>query len=74
MIFINGNWHQVNNLDEAMKIVEENLGKEFTEKLSNLIVEDKNSLTENYEEALAEIDFIRKGLTKIKSKITKLIN
>ena len=74
MVFINGEWHQVSNIDDAMKIVEENLGGEFKDKLSDLIAKDKTNLHENYEEALGEIDYIRKELTKIKSRIIKILS
>lgn len=36
MIFINDNWETVNTFNDALDIIQENLGKEFAEKVKEL--------------------------------------
>lgn len=33
MIMINGNWEQIKDLSDVLRIVSENIGDEFTQKL-----------------------------------------
>lgn len=40
MIMINGYWEQVNDLSEILKIVSENIGNEFAQKVKEIIEHD----------------------------------
>jgi hypothetical protein len=41
MIMINGNWEQVKDLSDVLRIVSENIGEEFAQKVEEIL--------ENYE-------------------------
>lgn len=40
MIMINGNWEQVNNLSDVIRIVSKNIGDEFAQKVEEIIEYD----------------------------------
>lgn len=40
MIMINGNWEQVKNLSDVLRIVSENIGDEFAQKVGEIIEEN----------------------------------
>lgn len=40
MIMINGNWEQVNDLSDVIRIVSENIGDEFAKKVEQIIEEN----------------------------------
>ena len=40
MVFVNNNWERVDSTLDALKIIEENLGKDFAETLAQLILDD----------------------------------
>lgn len=46
MILINGEWEQMTNLQDGIKIIEENLGKEFAQKFVYIMLDSVN--TNNY--------------------------
>lgn len=57
MIMINGNWEQVKDLSDILRIVSENIGSEFAQKV---------------EEILEDCEYIEKERFK-KMEITKII-
>lgn len=40
MIMINGNWEQVNDLSDVLRIVYENIGDEFAQKVEEIFEEE----------------------------------
>ena len=40
MILVNDNWEQVNDLSDALKIIEDNLGREFAEKFVDILIDE----------------------------------
>ena len=40
MIMINGNWEQVKDLSDVLRIVSENIGSEFAQKVEELFKEE----------------------------------
>lgn len=55
MIMINGNWEQVKNLSDVLKIVSENIGSEFAQKVEE-IFEDNEYKIEELENKIAELE------------------
>lgn len=43
MIMINGQWEEVENIDDCLKLIRENMGEEFAEKVKELFSFDANS-------------------------------
>ena len=40
MILVNGNWEKIEDVEEALQIIEDNLGKEFTEKFVSILLSE----------------------------------
>lgn len=38
MILVNGNWEKIEDLQDCLQIIEQNLGKEFTEKFVSVLL------------------------------------
>lgn len=56
MILIKGTWEQVENYEDCMRIIEENLGKEFANKFRDITeVTDKAAVTTAKDELRALI-------------------
>lgn len=43
MIMINGNWEQVKDLSDVLRIVSENIGSEFAQKVEEICSEPRKS-------------------------------
>lgn len=54
MIMINGNWERVKNLSDILKIVSENIGSEFAQKVEE-IFKDNEYKIEELENKIAEL-------------------
>lgn len=46
MIMINGNWEQVKNLSDVIRIVSENIGDEFGQKIKEIFEENEYKIEE----------------------------
>lgn len=55
MIMINGNWERVKNLSDILKIVSENIGSEFAQKVEE-IFKDNEYKIEELENKIAELE------------------
>ena len=56
MILINGDWERVENYEDCMRVIEENLGKEFANKFREITeVTDKAAVTAAKDELRALI-------------------
>lgn len=51
MIMINGNWEQVKDLSDVLRIISENIGSEFAQKVEEI-------LKQKYDEALESLDYL----------------
>ena len=40
MILINNNWEQVKDISDGLKIIEDNIGKEFTQKFVSVLIDN----------------------------------
>lgn len=40
MIMINGNWEQIKDLSDVLRIISENIGSEFAQKVEEIIEHD----------------------------------
>lgn len=49
MIMINGNWEQVKNLSDVLRIVSENIGSEFAQKVEEICGEPSEELLAAYQ-------------------------
>lgn len=55
MIMINGNWERVKNLSDILKIVSENIGSKFAQKVEE-IFKDNEYKIEELENKIAELE------------------
>ncbi len=46
MIMINGNWEQVKDLSDVLRIVSENIGNEFAQKIKEIFEENEYKIEE----------------------------
>lgn len=46
MIMINGNWEQVIDLSDVLRIVSENIGSEFAQKIEEIFKENEDKIEE----------------------------
>lgn len=46
MIMINGNWEQVKDLSDVLRIVSENIGSEFAQKVNEIFGNNENKIEE----------------------------
>ena len=46
MIMINGNWEQVKDLSDVLRIVSENIGDEFAQKIEEICEDNENKIEE----------------------------
>lgn len=82
MIMINGNWEQVKDLSDVIRIVSENIGSEFAQKVEEICGEPSEELyvayqkLENEKEELErkynDYDDILESLDDLNEKIAKL--
>lgn len=82
MIMINGNWEQVKDLSDVLRIVYENIGSEFAQKVEEICGEPSEELyaayqkLENEKEELErkynDYDDISESLDDLNEKIAKL--
>lgn len=56
MIMINGNWEQVKNLSDVIRIVSENIGSEFAQKVEEICGEPSEELYSAYQKLENEKD------------------
>ena len=49
MIMINGNWEQVKDLSDVLRIVSENIGSEFAQKVEEICGEPSEELFAAYQ-------------------------
>ena len=54
MIMINGNWEQVNNLSDILRIAAENIGDEFAQKIQE-VFDDNEYKIEDLEMDISEL-------------------
>lgn len=40
MIVVNGNWEQIKETEDGIKLIEENMGKEFTQKFVSVLLHE----------------------------------
>lgn len=52
MILVNDNWEQLNNLSDGLKIIEDNLGREFAEKFVDILIDDLIDNISIYDETM----------------------
>lgn len=68
MIMINGNWEQVKDLSDIVRIVKENIGDEFAQKLEY----EKDELEQrcnDYDDILESLDYLNEQLDKLENYI-----
>lgn len=56
MIMINGNWEQVKDLSDVLRIVSENIGSEFSQKVEEIFGEPSEKLYAAYQKLENEKD------------------
>lgn len=61
---INGTWEQVKDLSDILKIVSENIGNEFAQKV-------KEILKEKYDESLESLDYLSEQINELENYINK---
>lgn len=54
MIMINGNWEQVKDLSDILRIVSENIGNEFSQKVEEICGEPSEELFTAYQKLESE--------------------
>lgn len=62
MIMINGNWEQVKNLSDVIKIASENIGDEFGQKIKEIFEENEYKIEElemNISELKLKVDCMK---------------
>lgn len=64
MVMINGTWEQVKDLSDILKIVSENIGNEFAQKV-------KEILKEKYDESLESLDYLSEQINELENYINK---
>ena len=68
MIMINGNWEQVKDLSDVIKIASENIGDEFGQKIKEIFEENKYKI----EELEVDISELRLKEDQLKDLIKQL--
>lgn len=61
MIMINGNWEQVKDLSDVIRIVFENIGSEFAQKVEEIY--------RDYDDILESLDYLNEQLDKLEKYI-----
>lgn len=82
MIMINGDWEQVKDLSDILRIVSKNIGDEFAQKIQEICGEPSEELyveltkaeekIETLEERMKECDEVTEALDYLNSQIDKL--
>ena len=81
MIIINGNWEQVKDLSDVLRIVSENIGSEFAQKVEEICGEPSEELLAYYklerekdelEQRCNDYDDILESLNYLNEQIDKL--
>lgn len=55
MIMINGNWEQIKDLSDVLRIVSENIGNEFAQKVEVIFKEKLNENNEKIKDLFIEV-------------------
>lgn len=63
MIMINGNWEKVKDLSDILRIVSENIGDEFAQKVEEIY--------SDYEDILEKLDYLNDQIDKLEEYIDK---
>lgn len=84
MIMINGNWEEIKNLSDVLRIVSENIGDEFAQKVEEICGEPSEELYAAYqklenekdelEQKCNDYDDISESLNYLNEEIDKLEN
>lgn len=72
MIMINGNWEQVKNLSDILRIVSENISDEFAKKVEEIFSEHEQKFTQNLESLRTDLRECKNLIDRMKElmKIT----
>lgn len=70
MIMINGNWEQIKDLSDVLRIVSENIGNEFAHKVEVICKE----IDDNYYDALESLDYLDEQISNLRQYIYKNAN
>jgi len=74
LILINGNWEQINSLEDALRVIEEYYNEELADKMNYLISEKNWDLVLKLDDALNEVSSLEDeldyylGLIDVKNK------
>lgn len=84
MIMINGNWEQINDLSDIVKIIKENIGDEFARKVEEICEEPTEELmaalqklkseNEDLEQRCNDYDDLLESLDYLNEQMDKLEN
>ena len=64
MIMINRNWEKVKDLSDVLRIISENIGSKFAQKVEEI-------LKQKYDEALESLDYLSEQINKLEKYINK---
>lgn len=68
MIMINGNWEQVKDLSDVLRIVSENIGDEFAQKVEE-VFQDNEDKIEELEIDISELRIKEKNLKDLNKQL-----
>ena len=74
MIMINGNWEQVKDLSDIIRIVNENIGYEFAQKVEEICGEPSEELEEQNFMLQNKLDNIKESLKEVRKIFIKVLD
>lgn len=74
MIMINKQWEQVNDLSDIVRIVKENIGDEFAQKVEEIFNIQEEKLTQEIYDLENQVDDLQEKVDDCNDLITKMKN
>ena len=74
MIMINGNWEQIKDLSDILRIVSGNIGDEFAQKVEEIFKEQEDKVTQEIYDLENQVDNLQEKVDDCNDFITKMKN
>ena len=69
MVMINGNWEQIKDLSDVLRIVSENIGDEFAQKVEEIFNEKEQKFTRDLQDIRSDLKEYKNLIGKMKKMI-----
>lgn len=74
MVMINGNWEQVKDLSDVLRIVSENIGSEFAQEVEEIFKEQEEKVKQEIYDLENQVDDLQEKVDDCNDLIIKMKN